>query len=1208
MGVIGLEGIKREIMVNAAYHPSTKTTTASDETTVPPIRIYAFGTLQVVRADHTVTESDWHTRQARQLLKILITERPQPVSTDRLIDLLWPNSAPAAAATTLRSAINALRNVLEPDRRSRAPSKYIITKTPGYAFSDHADIWLDVAHFESLLNRSDGEESPTRRRQLLEEAIELYQDDYLNSDPYADWAQNEREQLQERYFSALLALADLRAAEGNFTAAIAACRRIIARDPVRENAYQALMRYQAESGDSASALLTYERCRTLLAEDLGADPSPLTQAWHQQILNGEIGPQQVQQRTFQPAVPMSPIVIPAPAHLGEIVLPVQQLSFLGDRGESDAVTPTQANAEEDDARFVGREAEMARLMRHVRQAKQKNGSLLLLDGEAGVGKTHLAHHLLQQVVGPELTVIHATCQPLEQQLPFAPLSDGLGRFLHTLSDAALRALPAVSLAQLAQLTPSLQDRLPDLPVSTVETIGSSDENRQRLINGLIALLTTLAEIRPLLFFLDDLQWADSETLAVLGRLAQRLPQLPIFLLLAYRSGELVENQALETLIHTLRRTNPQVVQQIRRFDQQEVAHLAKLVLGEAITNDVPVIELLYQTTQGNPLFVTEALRALQERHALPTDAAPTQRAAPVAQAVPTTSESMLGLVQNPRVQEIILERVRRLPPTARNLLHLCAVIGRDFSLDLLEQVTPTEAWADLVTDVEILLQRKFLVERADERLDFSHQIVRQVAYENMSVLQRRRLHLRVAAALAAARRAVEMPGEIAFHYRQSGSSADDQVAHYSVLAGERLLHSFGFTQAVEYFSEALRLLNRADKAALPWIGRALQGLGLAYESLFDPVGITETYRQLQEWARTQNDRASLLTAYSRQTSMLGLLGQQRESNELLLKLMEALLASAASSGTTIAERSAAVIRDLISRRQAIYQPDDEPPNGTWVSYTPPPPVVEEPVAAILDALEPVHAVLPLFEYGWALLVQGQLDGATHCLNAAVALARQTDQPSIAGIAYHQLAITARMMGDLEQCYALNEESLAMNRTLQGRAGELVSLWPRIGSGFSALAMGNVTEAERRFQHVADFLEALEAFRNHYNSATIGLGLVALVRGNLTQAKTMLQRALADVANLYPYTHVQALLGLARIAAAEGDEASCRTLLQRALAFAGRRSLVEEYVVTLLAMSQLLSAANPTAALIETMLAYVKERNLPAFVEKLQQAQAAMVAR
>ncbi|MCB0189061.1 MAG: AAA family ATPase, partial [Caldilineaceae bacterium] len=440
----------------------------------------------------------------------------------------------------LRSAVNALRNVLEPERPNRAPAKYIITQHPGYAFRDHEQIWLDVDAFEAALTLT--EKSPTSADKLrhLQAAVDCYTDDYLTSDPYADWARHERERLRERYLTALLQLAALQAEQGDYTTAIATVRQVLTRDPVRENAYQLLMRYQAESGDSASALLTYERCRALLAEELGADPSPLTQAWHQQILNGEIGPQRVD-LAAEPLVSTAPNALPS-ARSTTLALPPQHLTFFSER------TPEMADSEHRAHCFVGRSAELALLARQVAQAQVGHGSLLLLDGEAGVGKTHLAHHLLQQVAAPTLTIIHTTCQPLEQQLPFTALSDGLGRFLHTLPDDVLRGFPAASLAQLAQLTPSLQDRLPDLPVPLIEALIHSDENRQRLINGLISLITTLAAARPLLFFLDDVQWADSETLAVLGRLAQRLPQLPIFLLLAYRSGEVVENQALETLI------------------------------------------------------------------------------------------------------------------------------------------------------------------------------------------------------------------------------------------------------------------------------------------------------------------------------------------------------------------------------------------------------------------------------------------------------------------------------------------------------------------------------------------------------------------------------------------------------------------------------------------------------------------------------------
>ncbi|RLT40554.1 MAG: transcriptional regulator, partial [Chloroflexi bacterium] len=254
----------------------------------PTIQITTFGTLQVVRDGQEVDESAWRTRQARQLLKVLVTERPRPVATDRLIDLLWPGSGIDSAATTLRSAINALRNVLQPDRPNRAPSRYIHTQSPGYAYRTHPDIWLDVEVFESLLRQAEKSSQPDQKQRLLEEATALYKDDYLISDPYADWVKSERERLRELYFHALLTLADLYSRAGNYSEAISLARRVLSKDEVRENAYQSLMRYQAESGDSAAALITYERCRSILGEELGADPSPVTQEMHSRILNGEI--------------------------------------------------------------------------------------------------------------------------------------------------------------------------------------------------------------------------------------------------------------------------------------------------------------------------------------------------------------------------------------------------------------------------------------------------------------------------------------------------------------------------------------------------------------------------------------------------------------------------------------------------------------------------------------------------------------------------------------------------------------------------------------------------------------------------------------------------------------------------------------------------------------------------------------------------------
>jgi hypothetical protein len=263
--------------------------------------------------------------------------------------------------------------------------------------------------------------------------------------------------------------------------------------------------------------------------------------------------------------------------------------------------------------------------------------------------------------------------------------------------------------------------------------------------------------------------------------------------------------------------------------------------------------------------------------------------------------------------------------------------------------------------------------------------------------------------------------------------------------------------------------------------------------------------------------------------------------------------------------------------------------------------VADPVGDLLKILEPVHAVPPLFDYGWTLLVQGQLGESTRVLEAVVDLATETNQPSIASAAYHQLAVTARILGENEQSQTLNDASVAINRARPGTAAELGSMWPRIASGFLSLQAGRLDEAERRLRRVADFLDERRSFSNYYNSANIGLGLVALARGGVEDARRLLREALTDSVHLYPYTHVHALIGLARIAHQDGDDRERDRLLRQALRFAGRRSLLEEYMAAVLEVALYHPAGAPVADLIQSVLEYVQSINLGAAVQLLQQA-------
>lgn len=1090
-----------------------------------PIRILTLGTLRVLRAGEEVAEHDWRTRQARQLLKILVTERPRPVSTDRIIEILWPDSTPSAASTTLRSAVNALRNVLEPNRPNRAPSSYIYTQIPGYAYRSHADLWLDVEVFERLLDEAARLPAAEERRQRLEAAIALYQDDYLMDDPYADWAKAERERLRERFFDALLDLAALHAQDGHYSAAISTCRRVLARDEVRESAYQALMRYQAESGDSAAALLTFERCRQLFSEQLGADPSPMTQQLHTRILNGEIDTVVVDTLTAH-TVPS------APQSDGAETLPQQSLLPPQER----AVDP-----------FVGRRQETSTIETALQQALNGQGSIVVLAGEMGVGKSRLAYQMLRRAENSAATVISATCQPLEQSLPYAPLADAIGRYLQLLPDGVLRRLSPAVLTQLAQIVPNLQDRLP-AQSSAHDVLLSPEENRQRLIDAIVTFFAGLAQQRPLVLFLDDLHWADAETLSVVSRLIPRIQRHPFLLLLAYRQGDLVENDALQTLLHSLRRSPHSQILPVDRLSLADVLLLVQQWRTDPNFPAEKLAQMLYATTAGNALFLVEAIRALQERTAeRPTLGQPVDR-------------HLADLSRRERVQEIIQERIERLPGEAVSVLHLAAVIGRDFSLDLLERA----ATSDPVQGLDVLLRRQFLIEHGDDRLDFVHQVVRQVAYDGLNALLRRRLHRQVALALAAKEQVDRNPAEIAFHFGEAGRLNQAEYAHYSVLAGEQLLRAFSLNQALTQFDNALTVLDELPDADADLVRRAWQGRGLAYENLLDPDGVTDTYTRLRRWALQTGHKDLALLAHTRLTTLLGLVGQQAESNALMKELI-------------LDERStpSRSLADLLERHQRLFSAEDADSAG-WAALQPPAPVPADPVGEISAEMGPVHAALPLLIYGWALQVQGQFAESAQVLEAAVALAESTEQRSLASLAYHQLSVSVRLQGDLTRSHALNEQSKALNQQVHGTASQLASVWPRISSAYQALTRGELDQAVERFQRVETFLSDHDSFRTHHNSTIIGLGLAALAAGDLDRAEDLLARGLADPVNRYPFTFVKGLLALAQIAHRRRQDERCVAILQRALHYAGSRSLVREYADCVQAIVELVPERAPLA--------------------------------
>jgi DNA-binding SARP family transcriptional activator len=1120
------------------------------------LRIALLGPLVVSRGGQPIPDGAWRSRQERRLLGMLLAARGARVSADQLIDWLWPEVAPEAAAITLRSAVSGLRRELEPGGGERASTRYILTRPGGYAWNAASGAWVDIEEFLALIEQRAGtiEDSGAigdplssiahPRSSRLERAIGLYRGDFLADEPQAQWAARLRETLRERFMAAVVELAKLRIADGAFAAAIELAARGLEHNRLHEPLLRALMQAHARMGDVAGALRAYERYRRLLDEELGAAPASQTQALHAAILRGELVENReprtetrgwkIEDRRSQSSNAQS---------LTSILYP-----------PSSILSPHATRNTQHISPFVGRTAELAALRGWVADLADRRGGSVALVGEAGIGKTRLAEEALRIAEDAGALVIRLRCAPLERDLPFAPLGEALRPLLRAAPESILLRLPAAALAQAAELLPVLRERLPNLPLLPD---APAAERRNRMLDGLVSLAQALARIAPLAICCDDAQWADEATLAAFGRLARHAPRHALLLILAYRAEELTENPALHTLLRVLGREMLLRPLLLHRFDDREVAQLLA-EMAEAPPERVAwLASYLTTSSGGNPLFLSVALQSLLEARGAPSLAA----------LLPElhTGAALPDLAGAPRIRDLVLGRLERLQAPVRDLLEQIAVIGRPVSLDLIEQLGGALALAAAQT----LLERHLLAENQAGRLLIEHDLVRSIVAGAIVSPRRRLLHRQVADAIAALHGdRPERAAELAFHYSQAGQGADAAVLRYATIAGDAARRTFGYHAAFGHYDTALCAAERLGaRAAEVEVYSAFAGRLRACEALLDWDGMLATAARYHRWSAGQV-AAPPLVAPRRLVLLRALMGD---------------LAGAAALSAEQARRipeTAPAIQDMLRRTALILQPVERPEGikdrrleiGDWeeaianlqslISIRPPG-VPAEDLPALLG---PDDAALALFQVGWAALMQGLLGDAEPCLLRAFALAGETDQAAAAVVSALQLAHLNDLRGERDATVRWLETSLEFAR----RAPEAAwaSIWPRIHEGFLMLLDDRHAAARARFEEMAAQLQDLPAFQSHRASVEVGLGLLALAGGEPARAEERLAGALRSPQLLYGFVYAAAQHGRARVAALRGDLPMARAILGQALDYSARRGLLPEYVRTAIEVARI----------------------------------------
>jgi DNA-binding SARP family transcriptional activator len=699
------------------------------------LQVSLLGTPVVKHGEHTLTFS---TRKALALLAYLVTEGGMhPRKT--LSESFWPELDAEHGRAALRATLYELRKLLEdshgPDERT-----HLLVERDTLGFSLDRSLILDLSLVESASKQVgrgiEPLEGPARESLMtqLEQASHLVRGPFMagftlrDSQFFDDWTRQQREYLHLRVHQIFDVLSRLYERAGDEERATRAVSSWLCFDPLNEEAYRRLMRLRFSQGDRAGALRAYANGRAVLAEQLQVEPEPETVALAKRIRHtAPVRAPQVPSRLLSHASPGQP-----PAHLL-------------------------------DGPFLGRTAEFGTLIESYQRAYAGRPQLVLLQGEAGIGKTRLATEFASWAQAQGADVLMGRALQTARQLPYQPLIDVLRRQLK--QERATDDLGSpVWLAELSRLLPELRDHYPELlNPSTDETLGHN-----RLFEATARLVHILAARHPLVLWLDDMQWADTRTLDLLLYLAQSLADdgAPVLLLLNLCTGAESCTDSQSTWLMALKRTGiPLTALELAAFSQEETQRFVQALAwaeqplpvdttsltergslnGEAPPSRdtlLPFANWLYFQTRGQPLYLVETLKELLTRGIIvPT--LPNNGAFELVLLSRLLAQIPVGELIPSSVRELIRSQLGRLTPTAWELLVAGATLGQGLIFERLIEVAQLDEQEGLRA-LEELLRNGLLCEgpcvEESQTVDgyaFPREMLREVVYQEAGTTRQR---------------------------------------------------------------------------------------------------------------------------------------------------------------------------------------------------------------------------------------------------------------------------------------------------------------------------------------------------------------------------------------------------------------------------------------------------------------------------------------
>jgi DNA-binding SARP family transcriptional activator len=699
----------------------------------------------------------------RAVLARLALVAGQVVTVDRIVDDVWAGEPPPTAVNTLQSYVSLLRRAL-------GGSSHVRREGPGYVLSlGRAE--LDATRFEDHVaaGRAALASDPTAALAHLEAALGEWRGPCLADVADEEWARAAVARWDDLRLAATEARFDVLLALGRHTEAVGELEREVDEHPLREGLAKRLMTALYRSGRQAEALRVFARTRELLAEELGLDPTPELVGLQTAILNHDpelAAPPRVSPTTAAGATDAAstPPAASEPSTAPSSTTHIWPHAWPATVSTSDATSDAASEATSerhvagapsggaaapapaspvplpalvgraDSAMFTGRERQLDALGRLWQRSLAGQRNLVLLQGEAGAGKSRLAARFASAVHAEGAIVLwgRATAEAI---VPFEPMVEALRTVLRTVSPEARRRV-AADRGHLALLLPELAQLVPE---ARTERLDATVE-RYMLFETVAELLRAESDLNPLLFVIDDIQWADAPSLKMIEHVMRHeLPGRLMIVCTARVPGD-APTPELDRLASELERDRLLTRVGVEGLQATDVEALLR-----AGGRDDAVAADLREATGGNAFFVTELIA-----HG---------------------GDGLLGDDLPESIRTMVGVRLERLDATVTQVLNLAAVAGGAATLPVLSVASGIDT-EQLLDATDRAVEAGLLVEDGAGRVGMPHALIRQAVLARLSRTRRLDLHRRIADALEHDSEPQSSPATQAHHLLQAGSLAD----------------------------------------------------------------------------------------------------------------------------------------------------------------------------------------------------------------------------------------------------------------------------------------------------------------------------------------------------------------------------------------------------------------------------------------------------